>query len=362
MRYEARIERVRAGLEDAGVDALLVTDLTNVRYLTGFSGTNGQALVTNENAMFMSDPRYAARARALVEGVAEVVIYSGKLTDVLGDKLGGVRRLGFESQDVSVATHAALGRRLEDVELIATTALIEGLRRVKEPEEVELLREAIRLGDNTFEWVLDRIAPGVTERALALDLEVHMRSLGADGISFDPIVASGPLSAHIHHTPSDRAFERGDFVLMDFGCKSDGYCSDLSRTVVVGPASEEQTVIYDLVLAAHHAGIDAVSAGAQTAEVDKAARSIIDVAGHADHFGHPLGHGVGLDIHEAPRVGSSSEEDLEAPELIAGDVVTIEPGVYVDSFGGVRIEDCVLVTDEGSETLGSAHKDKLLEL
>ena len=361
MSYEARIERVRAGLEAAGVDALLVTDLTNVRYLTGFSGTNGQVLVTGGNATFMSDPRYAARARALVRG-AEVAIYSGKLTDLLKDVLGGVKRLGFESQEVSVATYGALDRRLEGVEMVATTSVIEDLRRPKEPAEIELLKQAIRLGDQTFEWALDRIAVGVAERALALDLEVHMRSLGADGVSFEPIVASGPLSAHIHHTPSDRAFERGDFVLMDFGCKSDGYCSDLTRTVIVGPASEKQASIYDLVLEAHYAGIDAVAAGAPTGDVDNAARSIIDAAGHGDHFGHPLGHGVGLDIHEAPRVGSSSEEDLEAPALVAGDVITIEPGVYVDSFGGVRIEDCVLVTDQGCETLGASRKDKLLEL
>jgi Xaa-Pro aminopeptidase len=205
--------------------------------------------------------------------------------------------------------------------------------------------------------VLDRLSVGATEREIALEIDVHMRKAGAEGVAFEPIVGSGPLSAHIHHTPSDRAFEKGDFVLLDIGCKWDGYCSDLTRTVVLGAATDEQRAQYELVLAAQALGIEAVAVGAATADVDAAARRLIEQAGHGDAFGHGLGHGVGLDIHEAPRLHKISEETL-----VESDVVTIEPGVYHPGSGGVRIEDCALVTSDGPRVLGSAPKDRLIEL
>jgi Xaa-Pro aminopeptidase len=184
-----------------------------------------------------------------------------------------------------------------------------------------------------------------------------MRARGAEAVSFEPIVGSGPLSAHIHHTPSDRALEKGDLVLLDFGCKFEGYCSDMTRTVVLGAASDEQLEMYELVLEAQIAGTGAVAAGARGPDVDAVARAIISEAGKGDEFAHGLGHGVGLDVHEAPRLHRTSND-----VLVAGDVVTVEPGVYVAGSGGVRIEDCVLVTDEGRETLTSAPKNELLEV
>jgi Xaa-Pro aminopeptidase len=355
MNYETRVARSGRSLAERGVGALLVTNPTNVRYLTGFSGTNGQVLITSRGATFFTDPRYRARASALVQS-AEVVIYGDKLTDVLAGHVAD-GKLGIEAADVSIAQRDALAGALEGVELEPLRGVVEELRRVKEPEEIALIKQAVAIADEAFEWVLERLTPGAVERDVALDLEVRMRTNGAAGISFEPIVGSGPLSAHIHHTPTDRQFEKGDFVLLDFGCKVDGYCSDLTRTVTIGPASEEQRKIYETVLEAQARGIGAVAPKAAGVAVDAAARAYIEECGHGDDFGHGLGHGVGLDVHEAPRLHRTSEDSL-----VAGDVVTVEPGIYVAGTGGVRIEDCVLVTPDGSEVLGRAPKDMLTEL
>ncbi|MDQ3940401.1 MAG: Xaa-Pro peptidase family protein [Actinomycetota bacterium] len=357
MDYEGRTAKLRSDLATLGLDALLVTNLTNVRYLTGFSGTNGQVLVGHSGTWFFSDPRYEARAMDLVRG-AEVAIYPARLTDVLTDRLrrAGIRRLAIEATTMSVAQHDDLAAKL-DVELVPVRNIVEGLRRSKEADEVAAIREAVRLADETFAWAVDRLAPGTTEREVALDIEVRMRLSGADEVSFNPIVGSGPLSAHIHHTPTERAFEKGDLVLLDFGCRFEGYCSDLTRTVVLGAASEDQRERYESVLAAQRAGIAAATQGAAAADVDRAARQVIDAVGHGDDFTHGLGHGVGLDIHEAPTL-----KDISEDTLTAGDVVTVEPGIYVIGEGGVRIEDCVLITEDGAEVLGMAPKEHLIEL
>jgi Xaa-Pro aminopeptidase len=358
MDHEDRMGRLRERVSDLDIAGLLITDLMNVRYLTGFSGTSGHLLVTPNEAIFYSDGRYAARAASLVRG-AEISIYENRLTELLGPRLSDldITRLGFEAASVTVAGRDDLANKLPGVELVSTSSVVEDMRRVKDPEELRLLRKAVELGDETFAWVLERLQPGVSEREVALELEMHMRRSGADEVAFDPIVGGGPLSAHIHHTPSDRAFEKGDLVLLDFGARVDGYCSDLTRTVVLGHASDEQHQIYTLVQQAQAAGIWALQAGKACAEVDSAARSVIEKAGRGKEFGHGLGHGVGLDIHEAPWLKKISEENLRA-----GDVVTVEPGVYVRERGGVRIEDCVLVTAEGAEILGSAPRDELIEL
>lgn len=358
MDYERRASRIRDRLEEHQIDALLVTNLTNVRYLTGFSGTNGQVLVSRDATTFLTDPRYEARAADIVQG-ADVVVYPSKLTDVLGDRLAAasIRRLGVESTTMTIAAMEDLDEKLDGVGLVGTKNVVEDLRRVKEPAELDVLRRAADITAETFAWILDRLVVGATERQIALDLEIHMREQGADEVSFVPIVGSGPLSAHMHHTPSDRAFDKGDFVLLDFGCRVDGYCSDFTRTVVLGAASDEQRESYELVLRAHMAGIEAVRAGATGVDVDEAARSVMRDAGRVEQFGHGLGHGVGLDIHEAPTLRWTSEDTLQS-----GEVVTVEPGVYVVGSGGVRIEDCVVVTDDGAEVLGNAPKDALLEL
>lgn len=357
MDHAGRIERVHAGLEGAQVEALLVTDLTNVRYLTGFSGTNGQVLVTSSGALFFTDPRYEARAADLVDA-ADVVIYPSKLTDALVPRLqhAGVRRLGVEAGTMTLSERDRLLSHLSDIELVSTEDVVEELRRVKEPAEIAAITEAVRIADDAFTWILDRIVPGAVEREVALDLEVRMRMGGADDVSFEPIVGSGPLSAHIHHHPSDRPFEKGDLVLLDFGSRVDGYCSDMTRTIVLGPATDEQRETYDLVLAAQSAGIGAARAGVAGTDVDAAARSVVEQAGRGKDFPHSLGHGVGLDIHETPALRLSEEP------LVANEVITIEPGLYIAGTGGVRIEDMVVAGDLGCDVLTRSPKETLLEL
>ena len=358
MNNEARVAKLRTGLAETQAEALLVVDLDNVRYLTGFSGSNGQVLITPESAQFFTDGRYRARAQQTVQG-AEVIVYSDSLFAPLRERLAAedVKRLGIEASAMTIADHHRYAGKLDGFELVATTGVVEKLRRAKDDDEMELLRRAVEITDSAFEWILDRLMGGPTEREVALELEVKMRQDGADEVSFTPIVGSGPLSAHIHHTPSDRQLEPGDLVLMDFGCRVEGYCSDLTRTVCLGGASSAQKEMYATVLSAQLAGLEAVGAGVPTRQADAAARSVIDAAGHADDFGHGLGHGLGLNVHEAPRLHWSSEETLAV-----GDVCTVEPGVYVIGSGGVRIEDDVLITEAGAEALNQAPKKELLEL
>lgn len=358
MDHAARIDKVRQQLDELNVDALYVTDLSNVRYLTGFSGSAGQVLVTSDSAHFYSDRRYKLRAEALVSG-AEIDIYADRPTDTLSPQLQAskVARLGVEGKTMTLGSADDLRGRLDGVELVTTAGVVESLRAVKDAEEIEAIRTSVGVADQAFAYIIERLEPGRAEAELALEIEIWMRSNGAEAVSFDPIVGSGPLSAHIHHSPSDRTLAKGDLVLMDFGARVDGYCSDLSRTVVLGAASDEKLAQYSLVLAAQAAGIAALRDGISGREVDAAARKLIDEAGHGERFAHGLGHGVGLDIHEEPRMGLTSDDIMRT-----GHVVTVEPGVYLPDSGGVRIEDCVAVTASGSEVLTAAPKDDLLEL
>ena len=359
MDHARRIAGAAASLDDVGVEALLVSDLENVRYLTGFTGTNAQALVTRSGATLFTDARYEARAATLVRD-AEVVIYPQRLNEVLVPELSkaGVTRLGFEAESMTVASWKRLEGSIGGREGVPTSNLVEALRRTKDAEELALIRAAVRLGDATFGRALDGIVPGSsTEREVAAYIEHDMRKEGADGVSFPPIVASGPLSSHVHHTASDRVIEKGDLVVLDLGCKVDGYCSDLTRTVVVGPAGAEQLELHETVLRAQKAALGSMAPGVSGRGVDATAREIIEGADVPGDFKHGLGHGVGLDVHEAPRLHRASD-DVLAP----GDVVTVEPGVYDTESEGLRIEDCVVVTEGGVEILTTAPKDDLIEL
>jgi Xaa-Pro aminopeptidase len=348
-----RAERLIALLPEAGVDAVLVTNIVNVRYLTGFTGSSALAVLGPGTRAFVTDFRYVERAADEVDPSYERRRARTDLIESIAEVLPiDPLRLGFEEGVVTVREHARLREVLPDrVELVAAGALVEQLRAVKEPEELEAIRAAASLADAALEQLLGQGLGGRTERELARTLDSLMLDLGAESPSFETIVAAGPHGALPHATPRDVEVRRGDMVVIDWGARLGGYCSDCTRTVSVGDPDPLAREVYELVLRAQLAALDAVRAGASTREVDATARGVIEAAGHAEHFGHGVGHGVGLDVHEAPRVSPRSDQPLQA-----GNVVTIEPGVYLPGELGVRIEDLVSVREDGCEILTSIPK------
>lgn len=353
--HAARADRLAARLPARDVDVLLVSNLVNVRWLTGYTGSNGVALVGVEGLrVFVTDFRYVTQARDQVRDFERRV---GEL-DLLDEALAALPdkplRLGFEDQQMSVRTLERLRASAPArVELVAAGGEVEALRAVKDAEEVARIRAAAELADAALEAVLADGLAGRTERAVALALETEMRRRGAERASFDTIVASGAHGALPHATPRDVEIAAGDLVTIDWGAQLDGYCSDCTRTYAAGrEPSAHAREVYELVARAQLAGLEAVAAGVAGRDADAAARAVIEAAGHGERFGHGLGHGVGLEVHEAPRLSKSSEATLAA-----GNVVTVEPGVYVPDELGVRIEDLVLVTDGGRERLNGLPKD-----
>ncbi|HEV7758046.1 MAG TPA: aminopeptidase P family protein [Acidimicrobiales bacterium] len=360
MDVAGRVERLRESLDDAECDALLVTNLTNIRYLTGFSGSAGMFAVMDDELVFVTDGRYDQQSHEelAATGVdARIEICSGggeAQRQALGTALGGVGRLGLESDSVTWAQQRSFSREwFPREQLVPTTGLVEELRQFKDEGEVARIGAACAMADAALAAVRHRLGEHPTESEVALELEWQMRRLGADGISFETIVASGPNGAKPHHQPEMRRIEDGDLVVIDFGALLDGYHSDMTRTIMVGEPSPTQAAMWDLVYEAQAAGVAKVQAGVDAKAVDDACRSIIRDAGWEEAFVHGTGHGVGLDIHEAPRVAATADATLAA-----GQVVTVEPGVYLAEHGGVRIEDTVVVTPGGCRTLTRATKDR----
>jgi len=352
-----RAERLTELLGELELDAMLISSGVNVRYLTGFTGSNGLVLIAPGVRLFVTDFRYVERAAAEVDETYERRQTSTELFDAAIDALPPAQlRLGFEDTHVTVSQHERWREKLpQRVELAAAGAPVETLRRTKEPREAQAIRQACRLADEAFERVLAGGMAGRSEREVTLALDRTMQDLGASGPSFETIVAAGPNGAMPHATPGEGLIAPGDLVVIDWGAKLDGYCSDCTRTVAVAQADDAAREIYELVLQAQRIGVDAVRPGAGAQAVDSAARAVIGQAGHAEHFGHGLGHGVGLEVHEAPRLSQRSED-----ELASGNTVTVEPGVYLPGEFGVRIEDLVLVTDDGCEILTSVPKELLV--
>jgi Xaa-Pro aminopeptidase len=384
----ARLGRLLDALEPAGCDALVVTNLRNVRYLTGFHGSAGVLVVSRAGARLLTDGRYETQAPAdlAAAGVdtVQVAITSESgpgarpakevfLDAVLAAAEAGARaagrggdtgvtgtcRVGLESTSVTWADQRRYLSWLETMGdravLVPTDGVVEQLRAVKDPGEVARIETAAGIADAALAEVAHLLTTGVSEVAFGAELDAAMRRLGAAERSFETIVASGPNSARPHARPTDRRVERGDLVVIDFGATVDGYRSDMTRTLLVGPGSAAQRELLEVVRAAQAAGAAAVGPGVPCSEIDRACRSVIEAAGLGDRFVHGTGHGVGLDIHEAPWVNSRS-----AATLAPGHVVTVEPGVYLPSVGGVRVEDTVLVTDTGARPLTRAPKDPFL--
>jgi Xaa-Pro aminopeptidase len=357
-----RLGRLRATFADAKLDALLVTKLANIRYLTGFTGSAALLLVQPEGALFVTDGRYAQRSEEELgaAGVSGVKIHIGLTAAGQRASLAAAvpvsTRLGLEAHDVTWAAQQEYAGTFEGVTLVPADPLVEQLRRVKDAGEIDRIRRACAIADDAFQSLLPRLGQGITEREFALALEFAMRERGASGNSFDPIIASGPNGSKPHAVPSDRVIGRGELVVCDFGCIVDGYCSDMTRTVSVGDPGPDARHLYEVVLASQQAGRARVAIGVECAAVDRASRDVIVEAGWGDAFSHGTGHGVGLEIHEAPRVASTASDTLRA-----GDVVTVEPGVYLPGVGGVRIEDTVVVGADGADPLTHAPKELVLE-
>ncbi|MGH2980975.1 MAG: M24 family metallopeptidase, partial [Solirubrobacterales bacterium] len=344
-----RADRLAKLVSEQGLERLLVTNLVNVRYLTGFSGTNGACVCGPRDRAFLTDFRYIERAASEIGGW-ELVAVSAEWTTGLAERLSG--RCGFEDQHVSVRALRELTEKApEGVELVPAGGLTEHLRRVKDDTERKAIAESAKLADQVYEWTLEQGLNGKPEIEVARAAVARMRELGAEP-SFPPIVAAGPNGAMPHAEPGAREIRNGDMVIFDMGAELDGYCSDCTRTFAVGKPVAEAREIYELVRKAQEAGLKAVAAGKGGKEVDAVAREVVAGAGHGDHFGHGLGHGVGLEVHEAPRLSQRSEDTLES-----GEVVTVEPGVYVPAQLGVRIEDLVVVTGDGHENLSGLPKE-----
>ncbi len=353
--YDARRERLRPQI-GVHADALLASSAANVRYLTGFTGSNGRVLVTaggNDDVLF-TDARYTLRAEAEAAGIT--IDVTGELGEAIRRR--DVTTLALEAAHVSWQAARDLQQRLADVgvELVACDGLVESLRSTKDVSELTALRRACDITSAGMKWLIEQVLrPGVTERELARALETRFVELGAQGPAFPTIVAAGPNGASPHHDTGDAVVERNDLVTIDAGARVDGYNADCTRTVGVGVPTTELRTIHDIVLRAQQSGRRAARVGVQAQQVDAAARQVIVAAGRGEQFVHPTGHGVGLEVHEAPRIAPG-----EAASLVAGSVFTVEPGVYVPGVGGVRIEDTLVVDDDGTRILTDLPRDLIV--
>jgi Xaa-Pro aminopeptidase len=353
----SNLQRLRKRLEEKGVGAAMISNMDNVRWVTGFTGSSGLVVVDGNDGVFITDSRYDQQAREQVPDL-DVYIYSNPQTmaqaAVEFAKKLGAGSVAFESEHVSFASFKNFEKEFNGIALEPVEGLAGPLRMVKTAEEIEKMKRACALADACYSHVVRMIQVGVTEYDVALDIEFYFRRNKAE-LAFAPIVVSGERSARPHGIPSEKKLEKGDFVTMDFGAKLDGYCSDLTRTVVVGEASDRHKEVYEAVLTAQMAAIAGIKPGIEAKEVDAIARNILAEKDLAQYFGHGLGHGLGSVVHDVGRMGPTSTDIVEV-----GQVWTMEPGVYIPDFGGVRIEDDVVVTEDGCELL--THSPKHLQV
>lgn len=350
-------DELLAWLDTKGIDAVIISDPYNLRYFSGFSGEEAYYYVSSSRQMLVTDSRYTLWAEREC-GKDRVCTASDGGKGILKDYLieDNVKCLGLEGGHLTHDKYDELAAHFNVGQVVSISEILEQLRMVKSADEIERIAAAEAIGDEAFDYICKVLKPGMTELEVAMELEMYMRSHGAERLSFDVIAASGINSASPHAMPSDRKLCKGDFLTMDFGCVYEGYCSDMTRTVVIGKASDRQRDVYGTVLRAQLVAIDGIRAGITGAEADSIARSIITDAGYGEYFGHGLGHSLGLYIHEEPRLSIRERRTLES-----GMVVTVEPGIYIPGFGGVRIEDVVLVEEAGVRNLTFSPKE-LIEI
>ncbi|MBY9081468.1 aminopeptidase P family protein [Paenibacillus sp. HN-1] len=351
-----RVSKLRNVVQDHGLDAILITSGINRRYLSGFTGSSGYVLITEEEAYLLTDFRYMTQASEQATGL-KVVQHAPTFVDTVRELLpkNGNCRLGFEQDDVTYGSYASYAEALKPATLVPVSQAVEKLRMFKDEEELAVMRRAADLADDTFRHILKVIKPGMTERDVDLEMEFYMRSHGATASSFDTIVASGERSAMPHGVASEKVIQKGDIVTFDFGALLDGYCSDITRTIAVGDPGAKLKEIYEIVLESQLYALEHIKPGMTGREADALARDIIASKGYGDAFGHSLGHGLGMEVHEWPRLSMRSDDVLKP-----GMVVTVEPGIYVPGLGGVRIEDDVIVTETGVERLTHSSKEYIV--
>jgi len=349
-----RQNRLRQKMSEQKMEACLIMSVPNVYYLSGFTGTNATLYITQDQSFLLTDFRYVTQAKQQTKGF-EIIQVDGEIIDKVATLSAETGTVGIEEQHVSLADFRKIQAGMPECEMRDASGLLQELRQIKDEAEIEILRQAIDITDQAFSLILPKIQPGVTEQEIDLELEMSLRKMGASGRSFDYIVASGERSALPHGTASAKKLADGEFVTLDFGAKYKRYCSDFTRTVFIGKPSAKHREVYETVLEAQLAAIDGLKPGMMGKEVDAIAREVIRKAGYGDYFGHGLGHALGLDIHEAPRLNTKEDKVLEP-----GMVLTIEPGIYLPGWGGVRIEDVVIVTNFGVEVLTQTPKQCII--
>jgi Xaa-Pro aminopeptidase len=351
-----KLEKIRNRFKELSVDGLLITSEYNRRYMTGFTGTAGVALISEDKAVFITDFRYTEQAAKEVEDF-EIVQHSGPIIEEVAHivKKLGIKKLGFEQDHLTYHAYSSYKHELSESEFVPVSGAVEKLRLIKSPAEIKILKEATEIADAAYKHILTYVKPGLKEIEVANELEFFMRKNGAVSSSFDIIVASGYRSALPHGVASDKEIEKGDFVTLDFGAYYKGYCSDITRTFAVGEPSDELKKIYSTVLEAQLRGMNGIKPGMTGKEADALTRDYIKEQGYGEFFGHSTGHGLGMEVHEGPALSFRSETILET-----GMVVTVEPGIYVAGLGGVRIEDDTVITETGNESLSHSPKDLII--
>ncbi|HOQ16366.1 MAG TPA: aminopeptidase P family protein [Defluviitaleaceae bacterium] len=352
-----RLTKIRKLLIDNQLDGIMIHSPVNRKYLSGFTGSAGILLISQSLAVLLTDFRYIEQAKKQATDFIIIDYMAEGLYNEINKfiKKENINRLAIEAEKLSYKEYREYNEKL-DAQLVPTEKLVENIRKIKDKDEIKRIKQAAAIGDEAFRHILSFLKAGISERDIALELEYYMKKHGASDLSFSTIVASGAFSALPHWEPGERKLEVGDFVVMDFGCIYKGYCSDMTRTVVIGKASSRQKEIYDIVFQAQMAALEGLGPFKRGKEIDKIARDYIEMKGYGSCFGHGLGHCVGMEIHENPRLSKNEEE-----EFLPGMVVTVEPGIYIPDFGGVRIEDLVLITDDGIEILTKSPKE-LIEI
>ncbi|EMF0534159.1 M24 family metallopeptidase [Enterococcus hirae] len=350
-----RVEKLRKKMQEENLDSFLITSPYNLRYLTNFTGTTGLAVITLEKAFFITDFRYTEQAAAQAQGF-EIIKNVGPIFEEVADLVQkeGLRELGFEETTVSFLEYSVL-EEIIDAQLIPISGMIEELREIKDEEEIAIIEKACSIADLAYDHILKMIQPGMTEIEVANQLDFYMRSLGASGVSFETIVASGLRSAMPHGVASKKNIEQGDLITIDFGCYYEGYVSDMTRTFAIGDPGEQLKEIYQIVLEAQLAVLEVAKPGVTGKQLDAVARDYITKHGYGEAFGHSTGHGIGLEIHEGPNVSVRAEK-----QFVPGNIITDEPGIYLPGIGGVRIEDDLLITSDGNRVLTHSPKELII--